>query len=82
MLQNKFMTKEKSSAKLNIEKLDFETAMSKLEEIVEKLGGGKVNLEEMVDLYEQGISLKQYCDKKLSDAKMKVEILVKKESAN
>ena len=40
MLQNKFMTKEKSSAKLNIEKLDFETAMSKLEEIVEKLGGG------------------------------------------
>ncbi len=65
----------------NIEKLDFETALSKLEEIVETLGSGKVNLEEMVDLYEQGIALKDHCSKKLSDAKMKVEILVKKESA-
>ncbi|MES2677600.1 MAG: exodeoxyribonuclease VII small subunit [Pseudomonadota bacterium] len=71
------MTKSKN----NIEKLDFETALEKLEEIVEKLGSGKVNLEEMVDLYEQGIALKDHCSKKLSDAKMKVEILVKKESA-
>jgi len=70
-----------SKSKNNIEKLDFETALSKLEEIVETLGSAKVNLEEMVDLYEQGIALKDHCSKKLSDAKMKVEILVKKESA-
>jgi len=74
------MSKTEKLAK-NIEKLDFETALSKLEEIVENLGSGKVNLEEMVDLYEQGIALKDHCSKKLSDAKMKVEILVKKESA-
>jgi exodeoxyribonuclease VII small subunit len=71
-----------SKAKNNIEKLDFETALSKLEEIVEKLGSGKVNLEEMVDLYEQGISLKEHCSKKLADAKMKVDVLIKKESSN
>ena len=74
------MSKTEKLAK-SIEKLDFETALSKLEEIVETLGSGKVNLEEMVDLYEQGIALKDHCSKKLSDAKMKVEILVKKESA-
>ena len=66
------MTKSKN----NIEKLDFETALSKLEEIVEKLGGGKVNLEETVGLYEQGIALKDHCTKKLADAKMKVEQLM------
>ncbi len=71
-----------SKAKNNIEKLDFETALSKLEEIVEKLGNGKVNLEEMVDLYEQGIVLKAHCAKKLTDAKMKVDVLVQKESAS
>ncbi len=70
-----------SKAKNNIEKLDFETALAKLEEIVEKLGSGKVNLEEMVDLYEQGISLKEHCSKKLTDAKMKVDVLIKKESS-
>ena len=60
---------------------DKNVRLAKLEEIVETLGSGKVNLEEMVDLYEQGIALKDHCSKKLSDAKMKVEILVKKESA-
>jgi exodeoxyribonuclease VII small subunit len=71
-----------SKTKSNIEKLDFETALAKLEEIVEKLGNGKVNLEEMVDLYEQGIALKEHCSKKLTDAKMKVDILIKKELSN
>ncbi len=73
------MAKEKSS-KLNIDKLDFETALAKLEEIVEKLGSGKANLEEMVEIYEQGILLKEHCNRKLADAKMKVENLVVQKS--
>jgi exodeoxyribonuclease VII small subunit len=66
------MTKSKN----NFEKLDFEIALKQLEEIVEKLGSGKTNLEEMVELYEQGTLLKDHCNKKLSDAKMKVEKLM------
>ena len=57
----------------NIEKLSFEEALKELEEIVENLGNGKANLDEMVDLYQRGVALKQYCNKKLEDAKMKVE---------
>jgi exodeoxyribonuclease VII small subunit len=72
----------KQKTKINFEKLDFETALERLEEIVEMLGSGKVNLEKMVDLYEEGIALKEHCNKKLSEAKMKVEVLVKKESAS
>jgi exodeoxyribonuclease VII small subunit len=83
-LKNKIMSKHKSKTNIeklaNIEKLDFETALAKLEEIVETLGSGKANLEEMVDLYQEGIALKDHCSKKLSDAKMKVEVLMKKEA--
>ncbi|MCE3254822.1 MAG: exodeoxyribonuclease small subunit XseB [Rickettsiaceae bacterium] len=75
------MTKSKTNIE-KIEKLDFETALSKLEEIVEKLGSGKIDLEEMVDLYEQGTALRDHCSKKLSEAKMKVEVLMKKDSGN
>lgn len=63
------MTKTKN----NIEKLDFETALKQLEEIVEKLGSGKVSLEEMTHLYEQGVALQDHCNKRLVDAKMKIE---------
>ena len=73
------MTKQKS--KINIKNLDFESALSDLEGLVEKLGSGKVKLEEMVDLYEKGIALRDHCNNKLSDAQMKVEVLVKKELA-
>jgi exodeoxyribonuclease VII small subunit len=65
---------------LQIETLDFESALSNLENIVEKLGSGKVNLEEMVDLYEQGVALKGHCSKKLEDAKMKVDNVLAEKS--
>ena len=69
-----------SKQKIDIKKLNFEDALSNLENIVEKLSNGKVSLEEMVELYDQGIALKNHCDKKLVGAKMKVEVLMKKES--
>lgn len=68
------MTQVKS--KINIDKLDFEAALQELEVIVEKLGSGKVNLEEMVELYQKGVLLKEHCNKKLMDAKMKIEKII------
>ncbi len=70
--------KEKKS-KINLDKIDFEEALARLEEIVEKLGNQKVGLKEMIDLYEEGVMLKNHCSKKLNDAKMKVEVILKKE---
>ncbi len=65
------------SPKNNLEKLNFETAMAKLEEVVEKLNNGKIELEEMVNLYEQAVELREFCNNKLNEAKMKVEVLMK-----
>ena len=72
------MKKEKKK-KNNLDKISFEEALIKLEEIVEKLGSQNVALEEMVNLYQEGVSLKEHCSKKLLDAKMKVDVILKKE---
>ena len=65
--------------KIDLEKLDFESALLRLEAIVEKLGNQKIPLEEMVELYNEGNLLREFCQKKLADAKMKVEIILKNE---
>ena len=43
----------------------FENNLKKLEEIVEKLESGEVDLENSVKLYEKGIELKKICEEKL-----------------
>ena len=71
------MTDNKNS---ELEKMGFEAALSKLEAIVEKLGSQKVDLEEMVKLYEAQI-LKDHCNKKIADAKMKLDVVLKEGGA-
>lgn len=56
-------------------KLSFEEAMTRLEEIVEILSSQKINLDLMIELYEEGNALKEHCAKKLDEAKMKIEII-------
>lgn len=51
----------------------FEDAMTELENIVRQLEGGKVKLEDAVELYETGSELKKHCDAKLKEAKLKVQ---------
>lgn len=64
------MTKKDNN---DIEKLSFEEALKQLEEIVRKLESGGTNLESSIEDYTRGNALKAHCEKKLSEAKMKVE---------
>lgn len=59
-------------------KLSFEEAMTRLEEIVEILSSQKINLDSMIELYEEGNALKEHCAKKLDEAKMKIETVLDK----
>lgn len=52
--------------------LNFEEAIKRLEEIVEKLESGNCPLEDSVKLYDEGIKLSSFCDKKLNEAKQKI----------
>ena len=54
--------------------LSFEENLKELEDIVEKLESGDINLEKSVELYEKGMVLKNQCDQKLK----KVELQIKK----
>ena len=53
--------------------LTFEQALTELEEIVNSLERGDVTLEEAINAYERGSVLKDQCEKRLKEAKMKVE---------
>ena len=48
--------------------------VKELEEIVDKLESGEVDLEKSVELYQKGMELKKICDDKLK----KVELQIKK----
>tara|TARA_Y100001970_G_scaffold292359_1_gene433380 strand:+ start:2493 stop:2726 length:234 start_codon:yes stop_codon:yes gene_type:complete len=52
----------------------FEDNLKKLEEIVEQLESGDIDLEKSVELYEKGMILKNHCEEKLK----KVELQIKK----
>ncbi|MEM7331566.1 MAG: exodeoxyribonuclease VII small subunit [Chloroflexota bacterium] len=58
-----------------IETLPFEEALQQLEEIVTKLEIGELNLEDSLNLFEQGQKLAQLCQTQLSDASLRVEQL-------
>ncbi len=57
----------------------FEESITELEEIVAKLEGGNVTLDESLELFEQGIKLSKGCQKMLDAAEKKVSILMTNE---
>ena len=56
-----------------IEKLSFEEALGELESLVRRLEEGKCPLDEAIKTFERGIGLKNHCDVKLKNARLKVE---------
>jgi exodeoxyribonuclease VII small subunit len=57
---------------------DYETAMTRLEEITEILEAGEANLEDAIKLYTEGLEIAKYCDKRLSEAEEKIKIIAEK----
>lgn len=55
----------------------FEQALKELEAIVRKLESGSGDLDASINDYVRGTELKTYCQKKLADARLKVESILK-----
>ncbi|NBX52232.1 MAG: exodeoxyribonuclease VII small subunit [Proteobacteria bacterium] len=71
---------EKNNLK-KISKMSFEEAISRLEEVAQILSSQKINLEQMIELYEEGNALKEHCNSRLNEAKMKIDkIIIDKKS--
>jgi exodeoxyribonuclease VII small subunit len=60
-------------AEVEISKMSFEDALAELEQIVARLEGGKVELEESIKIYERGEALRKHCDAKLAEAEARIE---------
>jgi len=58
-----------------LEDMSFEDAMRELEKLVDSLDKGDVSLDEAIAAYDRGSQLKDHCQKKLNEAKMKVETI-------
>ena len=61
-----------------IEDLTYEDAFDRLQKITELLENGEVSLDDSIKYYEQGILLKNFCEKKLKDAEMKIKNVLDK----
>ena len=60
---------------IRVEDLNFEEALSKLDEIVARLEVGELTLEDSLALFEQGQMLASRCVSLLEEAELKVETL-------
>ena len=64
-----------------VETMTFEDAMERLESIVETLGEGNLSLDDSLKMFEEGMELCKFCNKKLDEAEYKVEKLMGKEGS-
>jgi exodeoxyribonuclease VII small subunit len=56
---------------------NFEEALERLEAIVSELEGEDRGLEKQFALFQEGMDLARFCDKKLSEVEKSVEIVLK-----
>jgi exodeoxyribonuclease VII small subunit len=71
------MVKSPSAAPDAQSSLSFEQALKELEQIVRGLESGQMDLEKSIADYTRGVTLRDHCLKKLSEAKMRVEELTR-----
>ena len=57
----------------DIAKMNFEDALDELKDIVATLESGDGKLDAAIASYERGAKLKQYCEKKLKEAQVKID---------
>lgn len=59
--------------------MQFEEAMEKLEQIVNRLENEEVPLEEAIELFQEGMRLSKWCGGKLDQVEKKIDMLIEEE---
>jgi exodeoxyribonuclease VII small subunit len=57
--------------------IKFEKAMTRLENIVEELERGDLDIDKSLEIFEEGIKMSRLCSKKLNEAEARIEKLSK-----
>jgi len=61
---------------METESRTFEEALERLEQVLGQLERGEVQLEELLALFQEGMSLVDYCRRKLADVEGKIAVLL------
>ncbi len=56
---------------------NFESAMERLEKIVEQMESGKLPLEDLIVRYEEGMNLVKVCQERLASAEQKIDMIAR-----
>lgn len=67
----------KKQSKVNLDGMDFETALNALQKVVTRMENEQQSLDSSILDYEQGTALAKLCQKHLDGAQLKVEKLLK-----
>lgn len=59
-----------------MDKMKFEEALNRLEELVDKLESGELDLEASIETFQEGINLSLFCQKELQQAQGRILRLV------
>ena len=59
----------------NKKDMTFEQALNSLEEIVDQLNDGEMELEKAISAYEKGMKLKSICEDKLKNAQERIDLI-------
>jgi len=57
----------------SIDALSFEDALAELETIIRNLESGQTRLDDSIAAYERGVLLRNHCEKRLNDARLKID---------
>ena len=69
------MAARKETAGAKVANLKFEEALQRLETLVEKMEGGELGLDELINAFEEGQRLLQHCGQKLNEVEQRIELL-------
>lgn len=62
--------------------MTFEEAIARLEEVVKELEDGRLPLAKSLEIFAEGISLSQLCNRHLEDAEQRIYILTEGEKGD
>lgn len=57
------------------QELNFEMAIKQLEQTIDDIEAGNIDLEQALNKYREGVSLVKFCQEKLQDIEQKIKIL-------
>jgi len=66
---------ETSASDPDLADVDFESALTELEALVERMEAGELSLEESLAAFERGVKLTRHCQSALTNAELKVKVL-------